>query len=81
MSDEGDSITEILVPRARYGFEVILMVLMDDNNPDRKYRKMLLDPNLSEIGMVQVSHPQYDFINLLILKRSRDQGEPEYTLE
>jgi len=47
------------------------MVLMDDENPDRRYRKMLLDPQLVEIGMSQITHPQYDFINLLTLKKSK----------
>jgi hypothetical protein len=47
------------------------MVLMDDENPDRRYRKMLLDPQLVEIGMSQITHPQYDYINLLTLKRSK----------
>ena len=44
---------------------------MDEENPDRKYRKMLLDPQLVEIGMSQITHPQYDYINLLTLKKRK----------
>jgi hypothetical protein len=28
-----------------------LLILLDEENPDRKYRKMLLDPEAREIGM------------------------------
>jgi hypothetical protein len=45
------------VARAQFGFEVILIVLLDEENPDRKYRKMLLDPLIEEIGITQIAHP------------------------
>jgi hypothetical protein len=57
------------VARAQFGFEVILIVLLDEENPDRKYRKMLLDPLVEEIGITQIAHPQYDFINLITIKK------------
>ena len=33
------------------------MVIMDEDNSDRKFRKMILDPNVKEIGIVQTQHP------------------------
>jgi len=58
------------VARARFGFEVILMVLLDEENPDRKFRKMLLDPDVQEVGITQIPHPQYDFINLITIRKN-----------
>jgi hypothetical protein len=29
---QGEEVREIIVPRARYGFEVVLMVIMDEEN-------------------------------------------------
>ena len=69
-ANEDEDIITIIVPKAKFGFEVILMTLMDHSNSDRQYRKMLLDPKVMEIGMVQLPHPQFDFMNMLILKNS-----------
>ena len=30
---------------------------------------MLLDPDVQEIGITQIPHPQYDFINLITIKK------------
>ncbi len=30
---------------------------------------MLLDPDVQEIGITQIAHPQYDFINLITIKK------------
>jgi hypothetical protein len=32
---------------------------------------MILDPGVKEIGMVQVTHPQVDFLNMIILKKQK----------
>jgi len=68
---EDEEIVTIVIPRASHGFEVILLALLDFDNRDRRFRKMILDPHVRQIGMVRVKHPQIDYINMIILKKSK----------
>jgi hypothetical protein len=63
-------VSQIVVVRAKFGFEVILMALLDEDSPDRKFRQMLLHPQVEEIGITQVTHPQYDYINLITIRKN-----------
>ena len=51
LNDEDSETINLVVPKAKYGFEIILLLLMDDDNEDRNNRKLLLSPEVEEIGM------------------------------
>ena len=70
-ASDDEEIVTIVVPKAKHGFEVILLALLDYMNKDRKFRRMILDPRVKEIGIVQVTHPQIDFLNMIILKKQK----------
>lgn len=72
---DDEEIVTIVIPRASHGFEVVMLALLDFENRDRRFRRMILDPHVREIGMVRVKHPQIDYINMIILKKSKINNE------
>lgn len=50
---EDEELKELLVPKWKYGFEMVIMMLLDDENiKDRVNRSAILDPRLSEISII-----------------------------
>lgn len=66
---------EALDIKTSFGFEVILMLLLDDQNDDRFNRRLLLNRNARLFGMSQISHSQYDYINSVIVCQSMNSDD------
>ncbi|CDW86629.1 UNKNOWN [Stylonychia lemnae] len=66
---------EMLQTKSKAGFEIILMLLMDDEFPDRRNRRALLDKTLKFIGMGRITHSQYDYINSMFICSSLQNHE------
>jgi hypothetical protein len=50
---EEEELSEVFLPKYLYGFEIVLMMLLDEEHPkDRRTRKALLNPLLTEVAIV-----------------------------
>eukprot|EP00347_Sterkiella_histriomuscorum_P020064 403339239 len=61
-----ENLMENCFTKSKIGFEFILMLLIDDQNDDRRNRKALLDRNQRLVGLCQMPHTQFDYINSII---------------
>ena len=58
---------EYFVKKASLGFEIGLIMVMDDADEERKMRKGVLDRRNRYMGVAQVDHAQYDKITCVIM--------------